>query len=677
MSLGMHKDSMLNLHALSMASENNRQNHDDIDHTKVDRRAQLSLSTHKDSMLNLQAMSTARSEKETNSGTNLMKDGRNQSFGVPTTTVSLDFNSTPPSIQNVTTMTQTQTQVYISNISNTTNKKPLFPAVDTTPSTNDGLTPNGRRKAAHQSTNTTSIQSYQSTMYAGFSYDYAENASYYVDPYATMLSTKSSSKNKNMFCCFFPNLSIDSEEHDEDLSDLDTKDSDSQTTSISQSDEKDKEAETKDVVDTTATTPDENDEGERTTKDVQEMKQTAEVIGNSIPPVHEPNKQDEQQETVTVTKPETGNERVETASTIESVESSSSGEENEVPADKVPTLKGILKKSKGKSKPIEDPNKGMDNSRHHPNNTRRNLFPTYEPRGGELDDSEHSTLSPVEKNVHFSESARVLQITSVRQMSSIERSMVWWQKEDYNDFKKAGRIITQAMLQGGSEIWLQTSNAWGKKQSSQNRDEMTQHSPEYTKALKNFGVTVKDSEDEYKEDEDDVGSKWWCKFGHSRRGLEHVVSIEEGRQRQRNVVNSIQAVMAEQRKQRITKKDPQRIAAVSMLYTSWARDLALAAGAADAEAVRSQFNSKAMSRIGFLQSKLRSINNNTDGRISAKFILSANSKALDAELLDANTHSSLMMKHKKNVVEESKRQEQDKDHQISKLAAGYGGTGKT
>jgi len=271
-------------------------------------------------------------------------------------------------------------------------------------------------------------------------------------------------------------------------------------------------------------------------------------------------------------------------------------------------------------------------------------------------------------------------------MSEFEKRDIWWQRSDYDDFKKAGRIITQAMLQGGSEIWLQTSNAWGRKQSSQhNGDGKVQGTDAYKKALKNFGIAIDSNDDEAKEDDNDVGSKWWCKFGHSRRGLEHVVSIEEGRQRQRNVVNSVQAVMAEQRKQRITKKDPQRIAAVSMLHTSWARDLALAAGAADAEAVRSQFNMRAKSRISYLQTTLRNLNNKNkiDGKVSANFILSANSKALDAELLDANTHSSLILKN--NTIEESKRQEQDtkrqqeshsKPNEISKLAAGYGGNGK-
>ena len=46
-------------------------------------------------------------------------------------------------------------------------------------------------------------------------------------------------------------------------------------------------------------------------------------------------------------------------------------------------------------------------------------------------------------------------------MSLGYRACKWWQKCDYDEFKKAGRIISKAMECGGSEVWLTSSNAWG------------------------------------------------------------------------------------------------------------------------------------------------------------------------------------------------------------------------
>jgi hypothetical protein len=62
--------------------------------------------------------------------------------------------------------------------------------------------------------------------------------------------------------------------------------------------------------------------------------------------------------------------------------------------------------------------------------------------------------------------ATVISITARDDMSFFVKSCIWWQRNDYDDFKKTARIITKAILCGGSEVWLQTSNAWGKKQGS-------------------------------------------------------------------------------------------------------------------------------------------------------------------------------------------------------------------
>lgn len=308
---------------------------------------------------------------------------------------------------------------------------------------------------------------------------------------------------------------------------------------------------------------------------------------------------------------------------------------------------------------------------------RRNILPSYEPSL-----STTSTLSNLNsgnnrsdgisnnvtrKKVTFSAMARVKPVLARADMTFYQKSLVWWQRNDYDDFKKTGRIIAKAMLQGGSEIWLQTNNAWGRKQ-SQNSSSSTKNSPEHVSGLKKYGVNIQNDEEE-KSAGDSYGDKWWCKFGHSRRGLEHVVSIAEGRQRQKLVNASISAVVDEQRRQRMMRKDHKKIASISMQYTSWAKDLALAAGAADAETVRSNFHSKAMCRLAHLSNKLVGMGKLAEGQPSANFILSAN-PALKAKVLDSHTHSSISSK-KSDGLETKSHQLHTMKKDISHKAAGF------
>jgi hypothetical protein len=135
---------------------------------------------------------------------------------------------------------------------------------------------------------------------------------------------------------------------------------------------------------------------------------------------------------------------------------------------------------------------------------------------------------------------------------------------DYEEFRKTGRIITRAMEEGGSEIWLSPAEP-----------------------------PVEGSEL--------LGDQWWHKFGHSRRGLEHVVSVEEGRQRQVNVRQAIHAVLQEQARQcRRNAADSEKLRSVSLHFTTWAKDLALAAGASDADAVTTEFSTSRKSREFYL-----------------------------------------------------------------------------
>jgi hypothetical protein len=168
--------------------------------------------------------------------------------------------------------------------------------------------------------------------------------------------------------------------------------------------------------------------------------------------------------------------------------------------------------------------------------------------------------------------ARVITVKSKNDMVDDEKADVWWRRSDYEDFRRTGRIITRAMLEGGSEIWLASNN------------------DSLSKGSTKTGDLIKET-----------GDKWWHKFGHSRRGLEHVVSVEEGRQRQANVKNAIRSVLEEQARQRMYNRiDPEKLRNVSLHHTLWARDLALASGASDADAVESSFAADRRSREFYL-----------------------------------------------------------------------------
>lgn len=217
---------------------------------------------------------------------------------------------------------------------------------------------------------------------------------------------------------------------------------------------------------------------------------------------------------------------------------------------------------------------------------RRSLFGnTYEKKS-----------SPKKQHARFAPMARVITIKSCNEMTFMEKSSIWWQKSDYNSFKKAGRLIAKAMMEGGSEIWLANPPSKGPQEIQRSTTDST--------ATRSYHLSDRSELRQYPGDEaspETYGNKWWCKFGHSRRGLEHIASMDEGRQRQANVKQAVRAVLDEQRRQRLyDTEDPEKLRKVELNYTLWARDLALAAGAADAESVRSNFSEAAKSREFYL-----------------------------------------------------------------------------
>jgi len=257
-------------------------------------------------------------------------------------------------------------------------------------------------------------------------------------------------------------------------------------------------------------------------------------------------------------------------------------------------------------------------------NQRRSLFPAYEPK----------SIKKKNLNTLFSPMARVVTIKSSKDMNSQEKSRIWWQKPNYDEFRKTGRMISKVMLQGGSEIWLATNQSW---------------------QLPNQGKAATLRRAMANVDNEDTSDKWWHKFGHSRRGLEHMASIDEGRQRQTNVKTAIRAILTEQRRQKtFHREDPEKLRMCSIQNTSWAKDLAFASGASDADAVTKNFDDEnRKSREFYLlkfsrASKLNSTSGTQSGtkQVVPAFMKPMVSMKLRPNRLDANTTSRLQFKKK-------------------------------
>jgi hypothetical protein len=276
--------------------------------------------------------------------------------------------------------------------------------------------------------------------------------------------------------------------------------------------------------------------------------------------------------------------------------------------------------------------------------TRRSLFPTYENKAESSKKDLHTSFAPL---------ARVVTIKSLKDMDDQEKSRVWWQKPDYEEFRRTGRMITKAMLEGGSEIWLATNQSW--QMPNQGKAQTLQHA--YSLADRQAAFQKGDLK--AKQEYEDTRDKWWHKFGHSRRGLEHIASIDEGRQRQANVKTSIRAVLEEQRRQKVFhREDPEKLRMVSIQNTSWARDLALAAGASDADAVNKNFNDESRRSREFYLLKFSRANQTNNVPSTVKKIVPAFMKPMmtmqiQPNLLDANTTSQIRYRQQSHKQSET------------------------
>lgn len=282
--------------------------------------------------------------------------------------------------------------------------------------------------------------------------------------------------------------------------------------------------------------------------------------------------------------------------------------------------------------------------------SRRSLFPTSYAKKSKKE----------EKNVSFSPYARCLRLEP-QDLTEDDKSELWWQKDDYEDFARAGRIISKAMLEGGSEIWLRSEPSSvpkdrGPLSSKKTMDDTTidTSSPTSTTPLHHDFITESESQ-EY----NDMQGKWWHKFGHSRRGLEHITNISEGRERQSTSKSSIRSVLEEQKRQEMFLPkgyfDVDKFRSVYRQATHWARLLARAAAESDQDAVQTKFNeARRKTREHYLKKHFDTQSDCaiTDADLPCFMTTSSPMRPTKRINLDANTMSQICFRRKQAVGSE-------------------------
>jgi len=185
--------------------------------------------------------------------------------------------------------------------------------------------------------------------------------------------------------------------------------------------------------------------------------------------------------------------------------------------------------------------------------------------------------------VHFSELKRVLRVYKYTPEEAID---VWFQREDFDYFKnemtlliregEASRELAEAWLEGGEAANRSGSSISGATEEGERA------------GGNNRAIAPRETS---------RSKAWWHNYDHSRRGLERYASPGQAREIIASNKVAVQKVLCEQHRQRLLgffcvpgARDADRISKVYHDYTAWSRDLALAAGASDADAVRTNFN---------------------------------------------------------------------------------------
>lgn len=220
------------------------------------------------------------------------------------------------------------------------------------------------------------------------------------------------------------------------------------------------------------------------------------------------------------------------------------------------------------------------------------------------------------KHVQFARTKREVRICPLHKMTPEERAQTWWSSEEFDLIKKSMLVLIQpSEIDYLCKTWLAADTEQKMHKKGNGGD--------------GVGSSGSDTGDKHSKRETNSKS-WWHKYGDSRRGLERYASPEEAPQILDSYQEAVYQVLLEQERQRRKcecwwpfdstsleekrRESAEKIARVYKEYTAWSRDLALASGASDADAVRCDFDdAKRKSREYFL---LRQIYQN-EGRIHA------------------------------------------------------------
>uniref|UniRef100_A0A7S1FXY1 Uncharacterized protein n=1 Tax=Corethron hystrix TaxID=216773 RepID=A0A7S1FXY1_9STRA len=134
-------------------------------------------------------------------------------------------------------------------------------------------------------------------------------------------------------------------------------------------------------------------------------------------------------------------------------------------------------------------------------------------------------------------------------MATSGHDALWWSRSDYEHFRHTARILARTLIP----------------------HERDRDARSYLTCCRSSVTATSYLHNVW---QDEHGDKWWCKFGHSRRGLEHITQIGVGRERQRALVESVSAVLEEQDQMLEAndgegKVDRRRLARVSRMYTKY------------------------------------------------------------------------------------------------------------
>mmetsp|Transcript_538 Transcript_538/g.706 ORF Transcript_538/g.706 Transcript_538/m.706 type:complete len:233 (+) Transcript_538:3162-3860(+) len=171
---------------------------------------------------------------------------------------------------------------------------------------------------------------------------------------------------------------------------------------------------------------------------------------------------------------------------------------------------------------------------------------------------------PCSKRTHFAKAVKMKRIPSRLDLSAKERQNIWWNLQDFSEFQMTNSMITRSEPDAAEEY-----DKWANL--------TTKNSGSVTYRKNNAEIDLKSTANVN-------GDKWWCRYGHSRRGLEHMFDTDEWQQRRRFTILVIQAATKENNRQKLSgRNDPYKLSRLSKVHSRYARDLALRRGLADAK----------------------------------------------------------------------------------------------